>query len=163
MPIPFDMPLSLFVWAAFAAWLLLLVVAWPLRRRWMRRYERQVETTSEEMLAELAGAYSPRRSIRIDTPTEYLPFVFESIREVVDTGFDDKQMLSLLERVEVHPPHDERRAVFPVEVKGKRTDLLFVWSRDAVGRMRLGITASPAIIRALRVQKRRIPKIVYVG
>lgn len=163
MPIPSDLPLGLFIGAALAAWVLMLVVTWSLRRRWMRRFERLEETTAEEMLAELEGAYSPRRTIRIDTPTEYLPYVFESIREVVDAGFDDKQMLSLLERVEIHRPHDQRRAVFPVDVKGKRTDLLFVWSRDEVGRMRLGITASPAIIRALRAQKRKIPKTVYVG
>src|SRR5690606_17539997 len=152
MPHPSENAAHLFVWAAAATWPLLLVVGWMLKRRWARRYERMGESTSEEMLAELAGAYAPRRTIRIHTPTEYLPFVLESIREVVDSGFDDKQMLSLLQRVEIHRPHDERRAVFPVEVGGRRTDLLFVWSRDAADRMRLGITAAPTIIRALRVQ-----------
>ncbi len=146
------------IWMVIAAWPLALVSGWLLKRHWARRYERLGESTSEEMLAELAKAYAPRRSILIRTPTEYLPFVFESIREVVDAGFDDKQMLSLLRRIDLHPPYDERRAVFPVEVKGRTTDLLFEWSRDPGDRIRLRATAAPVIIRALREQKKKIPK-----
>lgn len=149
---------KLVIWMVIAAWPVALVAAWLLRRYWGRRYERLGEATSEEMLAELAEAYAPRRSILIHTPTEYLPFVFESVREVVDAGFGDRQMLSLLERIDFHRPYDERRAVFPVEVKGCTTDLLFEWSRDDGDRIRLRATAVPIIVRALREQKKKIPK-----
>ncbi len=149
---------KMIIWMVIAVWPLALVAGWLLKRHWARRYERLGESTSEEMLAELANAYAPRRSILIRTHTEYLPFVFESVREVVDAGFGDKQMLSLLQRIDLHPPYDERRAVFPVEVRGRSTDLLFEWSRDPGDRIRLRATAAPVIIRALREQKKKIPK-----
>ena len=61
-------------------------LAWVLKWYWGRRFDRLGESTSEEMLEELEKAYAVRRSILIRTPTEYLPFVFEGIREVVDGG-----------------------------------------------------------------------------
>lgn len=149
---------KLITWAIFAAWPVGLVLAWIFKRRLSDRYERLGESTEEEMLDELATAYSTRRRIEIRTPTEYLPFVFEGIREVTDSGFDDKQMRSLLERIDIHRPHDFRQAVFPIETGGCRSDLLFQWSRDEGDRIRLRITAAPRIIRALRLQKKKIPK-----
>lgn len=157
-----DFP-RLALFAVAIAWPAALALGWLLRRRLLEKYERLGESTSDEMLAELAGAYAPRRGIRIVTPTEYLPFVFEGIREVVDGGFDDRQMRSLLERIDRHRPHDFRQAVFPVEVGGRRSDLLFQWSRDAGDRIRLRITAAPRIVRALREQKRRIPKASFAA
>ena len=91
------------------------------------------------------AAQLPRRGIRMVTPTEYLPFVFEGIREVVDGGFDDRQMCSLLERIDHHRPHDFRQAVFPIETGGRSSDLLFQWARDEGDRIRLRITAAPVI------------------
>jgi hypothetical protein len=161
-PTELDLPrLALLVVAV--AWPAILALTWLLRRRLLTKYERLGESSSDEMLAELASAYAPRRGIRIVTPTEYLPFVFEGIREVVDGGFDDRQMRSLLERIDFHRPHDFRQAVFPVEVGGRRSDLLFQWSRDGGDRIRLRITAAPRIIQALRDQKRRIPKASFAA
>lgn len=157
-----DFP-RLALFAVAVAWPAALALGWLLRRRLLEKYERLGESTSDEMLAELAGAYAPRRGIRIVTPTEYLPFVFEGIREVVDAGFDDRQMRSLLERIDRHRPHDFRQAVFPVVVGGRRSDLLFQWSRDAGDRIRLRITAAPRIVRALREQKRRIPRASFAA
>lgn len=157
---PFD-PNSLsklIIWMVIIAWPVGLALAWIWRRRWLQRYERLGEATSEEMLAELAKAYAVRQSVVIRTPTEYLPFVFECIREVVDGGFGDKQMLSLLERIDTHRPHEVRQAVFPVEVNRRTVDLHFKWARDDVDRIRLRVTAAPKIIRALREQKKKIPK-----
>jgi hypothetical protein len=136
-----------------------LALAWLLKWYWGRRYDRLGESTSEEMIEELENAYAVRRSILIRTPTEYLPFVFEGIREVVDGGFEDKQMLCLLQRIEIHRPHEVRQAVFPVEVNGRTVDLHFKWSRDDGDRIRLRVTAVPKIIRALREQKKKIPKV----
>jgi hypothetical protein len=161
MPEASDSIPKLIVWAILAAWPVGLLLAWIFKRRLAERYERLGESTEEEMLGELATAYSVRRRIEIRTPTEYLPFVFESIREVTDSGFDDKQMHSLLARIDIHRPHDFRQAVFPVEVGGRCSDLLFQWSRDDGDRIRLGITAAPRIIRALREQKKKIPKAAY--
>jgi hypothetical protein len=149
---------NLIIGMILAAWPVGLVLAWIFKRRLAERYERLGESTEEEMLGELATAYGTRRRIEIHTPTEYLPFVFEGIREVTDSGFDDKQMRSLLERIDHHRPHDFRQAVFPIETGGRSSDLLFQWSRDEGDRIRLRITAAPRIIRALREQKKKIPK-----
>jgi hypothetical protein len=154
---------KLVIWAIVVAWPVGLVLAWWFRRRLAERYDRLGESTEEEILGELASAYGTRRRIEFRTPTEYLPFVFESIREVTRVGFDDKQMRSLLERIDIHRPHDFRQAVFPVDVGGRRSDLLFQWSRDEGDRIRLRITAATPIIRALREQKKKIPKAAYAG
>ena len=148
--------------AALTVWALLVLLGWMIRRRIMAEYERLGESSSEEMLDELESAYSPRQTVRIGTQTEYLPFVFESIREIAETGFDDKQMLSLLERIDFHRPDEVRQAVFPVVVSGKTSDLFLQWSRDASDRIQLRVTAAPKIIRALRRQKKKIPTAVLV-
>ncbi len=152
--------LSIFVaLAGLALWGLVIILCWLVRRRIVREYEQLGESTSEEMLDEMSK-WSPRQVVRIHTQVEYLPFVFESIREIADNGFDDKQMLSLLERIEIHRPHEVRQAVFPIEVAGKRSDLHLRWSRDASDRIELAITAAPKIAKALREQKKKIPKAV---
>ena len=148
--------------AGLVVWCLFLLLGWLIRRRILAEYERLGESSSEEMLGELETAYSPRQTIRIGTQTEYLPFVFESSRETTESGFDDKQMLSLLERIEFHRPDEVRQAVFPVVVAGKTSDLFLQWSRDASDRIRLRATAAPKIIRALRAQKKKIPKATLV-
>ena len=148
--------------AALTVWALLVLLGWMIRRRIMAEYERLGESSSEEMLDELESAYSPRQTVRIGTQTEYLPFVFESIREIAESGFDDKQMLSLLERIDFHRPDEVRQAVFPVVVSGKTSDLFLQWSRDASDRIQLRVTAAPKIIRALRRQKKKIPRAVLV-
>jgi len=153
--------LSIFIaLAGLALWGLVIVLCWLVRRRMVQEYEQLGESTSEEMLDELETAYSLRQTVRIHTQVEYLPFVFESIREIAENGFDDKQMLSLLERIEIHRPHEVRQAVFPVEVAGKRSDLHLQWSRDPNDRIDLRVTAAPKIARALREQKKKIPKAV---
>lgn len=163
MPETSDAISKMIIWAILVAWPVGLVLAWIFKRRLAERYERLGESTEEEMLGELATAYGVRRRIEIRTPTEYLPFVFESIREVTGSGFDDKQMHSLLDRIDRHRPHDFRQAVFPVEVGGRRSDLLFQWTRDEGDRIRLRITAAPRIIRALREQKKKIPKSAFAS
>lgn len=160
-----DFPIAIsgiLVLAALAVWGLFLLLAWLIRRRLMAEYDRLGESSSEEMLDELETAYAVRQTVRIGTQTEYLPFVFESIREIAENGFDDKQMLSLLTRIEHHRPDEVRQAVFPVEVAGKRSDLFLQWSRDASDRIQLRVTAAPKIIRALREQKKKIPKAMLV-
>lgn len=157
LPIAFS---GLVLLIALVVWGLTMLLGWLIRRRWVREFERLGEATSEEMLDELETAYSPRQTVRIHTQVEYLPFVFESIREIAENGFDDKQMLSLLERIEIHRPHEVRQAVFPIEVSGKRSDLHFQWSRDPSDRINLRVTAAPKIARALREQKKKIPKAV---
>lgn len=161
MEFPFAIS-GLLALAALAAWWLLLLLGWLMRRRMLEEYDRLGEASSEEILDELESAYSPRQTVRIGTQTEYLPFVFESIRETAENGFDDKQMLSLLRRIEAHRPDEVRQAVFPVEVAGKTSDLFLQWSRDAHDRIQIRITAAPKIIRALREQKKKIPKAVVV-
>jgi hypothetical protein len=98
----------------------------------------------------------------IRTQTEYLPFLFECIRENIDGGFEDPQVISLLDRVELHKPDQERSAMFTVVSAGKRSDLHMRWRRDAWDRIELRVQGAPAIIRALREHKRRIPKAVTV-
>jgi hypothetical protein len=149
---------KLIVWMVMVAWPVGIALAWIWRRRWLERYERLGESTSEEMLDELEKAWATRRTLSIRTSTEYLPFVFERIREIVDSGFEDKQMLSLLDRIDYHRPGEEKQAVFPVEVKGRTVDLHLKWARDEGDRIRLRVTAAPSIIRALREQKKKIPK-----
>jgi len=158
-------PVTLSVLVALAGlvlWGLVILLCWLVRRRMVQDYEKLGESTSEEILDELEKAWAPRQTVRIYTQVEYLPFVFESIREITENGFDDKQMLSLLKRIEIHRPHDVRQALFPIEVAGKRSDLHLQWSRDPSDRIELRVTAAPKIAKALREQKKKIPKAVMV-
>ena len=139
-------------------------VAWVLvvlfKRRWSHGYDGAVEASSEEILEELNREFSPLRRTTIRTQTEYLPFLFECIRENIDSGFEDPQMYSLLERIEHERPDEERSARFTVVSDHQRTDLYMRWVRDPCDRILLRIQASPSVIRALRDYKRRIPRAV---
>jgi hypothetical protein len=139
-------------------------LAWVLfvffKRRWDRSYDGAVEASSEEILEELEREFTPVRRTTIRTQTEYLPFVFECIRENIDSGFEDPQMYSLLERIERQRPDEERSARFSVVSGRQRSDLHLRWVRDSCDRILLRIQGAPAIIRALRDHKRRIPKAV---
>lgn len=140
------------------AWPVGLGLLWFLRRRWNRYYDRLGEAPTEEILDELKSEYAPSRRTVIRTQTEYLPFVFECIRENIDGGFEDPQMLSLLERIDLHRPDEERKAMFVIESDGKRGDLHMRWTRDTCDRIVLRIQGPPHIVRALREHKRKIPK-----
>lgn len=139
-------------------------VAWGLvvifKHRWGRSYDGAVEASSEEILAELASEFTPVRRTTIRTQTEYLPFLFECIRENIDSGFEDPQMYSLLERIEFQRPDQERSARFTVVSGRQRSDLHLRWVRDSCNRILLRIQGAPPIIRALRDHKRRIPRAV---
>ncbi len=139
-------------------------VAWMLwvifKRRSDRAYDGVVESSSEEILAELAREFTPLRKTVIRTQTEYLPFLFESIRENIDSGFGDSQVISLLERIQRHRPDEERCAMFTVVSEQRRSDLHLRWVRDSCDRIELRIQGEPRVIRALRDHKRRIPKSV---
>lgn len=139
-------------------------IAWILivffKRRWGRDYDGRVEVSSKEILEELDREFTPVRRTTIRTQTEYLPFLFECIRENIDSGFDDPQVISLLERIELHRPDEERSAVFNVVTGQQRSELHMRWVRDSCDRIQLRIQGSPPVIRALRDHKRRIPKAV---
>ena len=139
-------------------------IAWGLlvffKRRWGRGYDGAVEASSEEILAELDREFTPFRRTTIRTQTEYLPFVFECIRENIDSGFEDPQMISLLERIEFQRPDEERSARFTVVSGLQRSDLHLRWVRDSCDRILLRIQGAPPVIRALRDHQRRIPKAV---
>jgi hypothetical protein len=135
------------------AWVLVVVF----KRRWGRGYDGTVEASSEEILEELDREFTPFRRTTIRTQTEYLPFLFECIRENIDSGFEDPQMYSLLQRIELHRPDEERCARFTVVSGRQRSDLHLRWVRDSCDRILLRIQGAPAIIRALRDHKRRIP------
>ena len=136
-----------------AAWLLYVLF----KRKCDRAYDGAVEASSEEILAELDREFSPRRRTTIRTQTEYLPFLFECIRENIDSGFEDPQVISLLKRIELHRPDEERTATFTVVSGRQRSDLHMRWVRDSCDRILLRIQAAPQVIRALRDHKRRIP------
>lgn len=139
-------------------------VAWCLvvifKRRSSRAYDGAMESTSEEILAELNREFNPVRRTTIRTQTEYLPFLFECIRENIDSGFEDPQMISLLERIQIHRPDQERRAMFTVVSGKQRSDLHLRWVRDSCDRILLRIQGAPKVIRALRDHQRRIPRAV---
>jgi hypothetical protein len=128
------------------------------KRRCSRVYDGGVEASSEEILEELDRGFTPLRKTAIRTQTEYLPFVFEVIREIIDSGFEDPQMYSLLQRIEIHRANDERGAMFTVVSGGGRSDLHLRWVRDSCDRIELRVQGAPHIIRALRDHKRKIPK-----
>lgn len=144
--------------------ILVIPVAWGLvvlfKRRWSLAYDGAVEASSEEILAELDREFAPSRRTTIRTQTEYLPFVFECIRENIDSGFEDPQVISLLERIEHHRPDEERRATFTVISNRQPSDLHLRWVRDSCDRILLRIQGAPVVIRALRDHQRRIPKAV---
>lgn len=131
---------------------------WWLRRRALNRLDRMEESTSEEMLEELDKAWKPRPAITIRTQTEYLPFLVESIREVIDRGLDDDQVICLQERFEHSRPNESRTATFTVETRGQADTICFDWRRDDSDRIELRVRAAPAIVRALKAHRRKIPK-----
>ncbi|MES2659756.1 MAG: hypothetical protein V4689_14150 [Verrucomicrobiota bacterium] len=139
-------------------------VAWGLwilfKRRWDLAYDGRVEASSEEILEELDREFIPFRRTTIRTQTEYLPFLFECIRENIDSGFEDPQMYSLLKRIELHRPDEEKSAMFTVVCGDQRSDLHLRWVRDSCDRILLRIQGAPRIIRALKEHQRRIPKAV---
>jgi hypothetical protein len=139
-------------------------VAWALvvifKHRWGRAYDGGVEAKSEEILEELDREFVPSRRTTIRTQTEYLPFLFECIRENIDSGFEDVQMGLLLQRIEFHRPDEERNAMFTVLSGSQRSDLHLRWVRDSCNRIQLHVQGAPRIIRALKEHKRRIPKAV---
>lgn len=136
-------------------------VAWGLiviyKRRCDRAYDGSVEPSSEEILKELDQEFTPFPWTTIRTQTEYLPFLFECIRENIDSGFEDPHVISLLERIEFHRPNEERNARFTVVSGQQRSDLHLRWVRDSCDRILLRIQGAPGIIRALRDHKKRIP------
>ena len=141
--------------------LLILPVSWVLvvlfKHRWEHAYDGMVEASSKEILEELDREFIQCRRTTIRTQTEYLPFVFECIRENIDSGFEDPQMISLLRRIEVHRPDEERSAMFTVVSDRQRSDLHMHWVRDSCDRILLRIQGTPSVIRALRDHQRRIP------
>lgn len=145
---------------------LCVIIAWPvgwamtvwLKRRWGGDHVK--EASSEEILGELKSEFTPSRRTVIRTQTEYLPFLFEVVRENIDGGFEDPQMISLLERIQLHRPDQERSAMFTVVSAGKRSDLHLRWRRDAWDRIELRVQGSPRIVRALSEHKRRIPRAI---
>ena len=144
--------------------ILIVPVAWALvvffKNRMSRGYDGAVEASSEEILEELDREFTPFRRTTIRTQTEYLPFLFECIRENIDSGFEDPQVISLLERIELHRPGEERKAMFTVMSGRQRSDLHLRWVRDSCDRIMLRIQGSPPVIRALRDHQRRIPRAV---
>ena len=123
-----------------------------------RSLERRSRGSSEEILDELELAYTPRRGIEIRTQTEYLPYVFGCILENVDSGFEDKQVKNLMDRIEEQHPHGSKNALFPVKVSGVRSEIDLQWSRDSEDRVRIFVLAAPKVIRALKKQVRTIPR-----
>jgi hypothetical protein len=144
--------------------LLMAPAAWGLvvffKRRWDRSYDGTVEASSEEILEDLDREYAPFRRTTIRTQTEYLPFLFECIRENIDSGFEDPQMYSLLKRIEHQAPDEERSARFTVVSGQQLSDLHLRWVRDSCDRILLRIQGAPQVIRALRDHKRRIPRAI---
>lgn len=132
-----------------------LIFGWILARWLEQRYDRRNTSSSEELLDELELAYTSRRSIEIRTPTEYLPLVFDSILEKIDSGFGEKHARQLLQRIESNGP---RHAIFPIRVKGIRSEIEFQWNPDPEGRIRLLVLALPAVIRAVNRQAKRLPR-----
>jgi hypothetical protein len=134
-----------------------------MRWHFSRRLDRLGEASSEEIIGELESAYRASPRVRIQTQTEYLPFVIETIRENVDAGIGEDQAQLLLERIENHRLGDERRAMFPIESRGTSSDLRLNWKCDAHHRIDLSVQGHPSIIRALRELKKRIPKTAIYG
>jgi hypothetical protein len=143
---------------------LMIPAAWGLfvlfKHCWGRAYDRTLEASSEEILEELNREFTPLRRTTIRTQTEYLPFLFECIRENIDSGFEDPQMYSLLERIEHQRPDEERSARFTVVSGHQQSDLHMRWIRDSCDRILLRIQGAPRVIRALRDHQRRIPRAV---
>ncbi len=135
-----------------------LVFGWFLARAMEKRYDRGKLSSSDEILDELELAYTPRRGIEIRTPAEYLPFVFGCILENVDSGFEDRQVRTLLDRIVEEQPHLTRKALIPVKVSGVRSEIDLQWSRDNEDRVRLFVLAAPKVIRALKKQSKTIPR-----
>ncbi|MEP4076603.1 hypothetical protein [Haloferula sp.] len=154
---------ALVIGAVIGAWLLAIVGILVMRWHYTRRLERLGEASSEEMIVELEGAYHPTPRVRIQTQTEYLPFVIETIRENIDSGLREQQVQMLLERIEKHRLGDERQAMFPVESRQISSELRLNWTCDAHHRIDLRVQGDPLVVRALRELKNKIPKAAIYG
>lgn len=163
MPSVPDHLTGLIISAVVGAWLLAIAGILILRWHYNRRIERIGEASSEEILAELKTAYKQAPRIRIQTQTEYLPFLIESIRENIESGLGDDQVQLLLERIENHRLGDERQAMFPIESSERSSDLRLSWTCDENQRIDLRIQGDPVIILALREFKKKIPKATICG
>ena len=160
--LPDHLP-SLIIGAVIGAWLLAIAGILVMRWYYTRRLERLGEASSEEMVGELDKAYTPTPRVRIQTQTEYLPFVIETIRENIDSGLREQQVQMLLERIENHRLGDERRAMFPVESRHISSELRLNWTCDSNHRIDLHVEGDARVVRALRELKKKIPKATIYG
>lgn len=163
MPEVPEISFSLVIGAVIGAWLMAIAGIVLMRWFYTRRHDRLGEASSEEMIDELESAYSAAPRVRIQTQTEYLPFVIESIRENIESGLGDDQVQLLLERIENHRQGDERQAIFPVEAQHRSSDLRLNWTCDTSHRIDLVIQGDPVIVRALRELRKKIPKAAIYG
>lgn len=133
------------------------VVLWILFKRHYDRAYDGAEASPEEVVEELDREFPAYQWTTIRTQTEYLPFLFECIRENIDSGFEDPQVISLLQRIELHRPDEQRSAMFTVVSDNEPSDLHMRWVRDSCDRILLRVQGAPPVIRALKKHKRRIP------
>ncbi|WP_379715768.1 hypothetical protein [Haloferula chungangensis] len=158
-----DQLTGLIISAVIGAWLLAITGVLILRRHYNRRIERIGEASSEEILGELKTAYKQAPKIRIQTQTEYLPYIIERIRENVESGLGEDQAQLLLERIESHRLGEEHQAIFPIESSKGSSDLRLNWTCDEKQRIDLHIQGDPTIIFALYDLKKKIPKATIIG
>jgi hypothetical protein len=154
---------GLFIGAAIGAWLMAIAGILLMRWHYIRKLDRIGEASSEEIIGELTSAYVAAPQVRIQTQTEYLPYVIETIRENIDSGLGEDQVQLLIERIENHRQGDERTAIFPIESQNRSSDLRLNWTCDASHRIDLQVQGDPTIVGALRKLKKRIPRAATYG
>jgi hypothetical protein len=146
---------------AVCAWPLGIAAVFGLRKLYHRRLDRlehPASLTSDELLEDLRHAFLKLQTVTLHTQTEYLPYLIERIREIIDRGLAETQVQTLLVRIDQHRPGEIRKAVFPIECEGVSSDLRMVWVRDEADRITIEITAIPRVIRALKEFRKSIPK-----
>ncbi|WP_193214062.1 hypothetical protein [Luteolibacter marinus] len=127
-----------------------LASGWILARWLEKRYNRDLDGDSEEILDEMEMVMSPRRGLEIRTRCKNLQPILQRISDRTEAGFGERQARLLAKRISRRGQRGCERIRFFVRLNGCRSDLEIQWSRDGSDRVRLLVFAAPSIIRALK-------------
>lgn len=141
-------------WAVCA----LIGLAGMLLTRWLSsRPEPAAEASTEEINAEISEAFVERHELTFMLKSEYFPPLLEALHLAVDGGFEQRQIDTLLHRLEAHAPFRRCNATYAVDHAGIASDIDFFWARDGADNIEMTLVAVPPLIKVARTRLGELP------
>jgi hypothetical protein len=102
--------------------------------------------STQELVDEMEEAFVDRSSVSFDLTAQMVRPFFSRLREAVAIGFTERQMRTLVKRIESQIPLEMQVASYAVEASGVPSDMEFQWCRLEDGITRLAIAATDDIL-----------------